>query len=71
MTRDPVAARRALLQMIGLVVLVDVAAVALYTLTGLGRSGRDVRIAFAVVWTVLSLAIVLTGLRRIRVARGR
>ena len=71
MSQDSGAGRRAMLQMIVLVVLLDIAAVALYRFTSLGVSGRNARITFVVVWTLLSLAIVLTGLRRIRVARGR
>lgn len=71
MRQESGAGRRAMLQMIVLVVLLDVGAVVLYRFTSLGVSGRNARIAFVVVWTLLSLAIVLTGLRRIRVARGR
>ena len=71
MTGEPGAARRAMLQMIVLIVAVDTAAVVLYRFTSLGHTSRDSRLVFAVIWTLLSLAIVLTGLRRIRVARGR
>ena len=69
--KAPVDARRAMLHMIALVVLLDVAAIALYHFTSLGHSRGNARIAFVVVWTLLTLAIVLTGLRRIRAARGR
>lgn len=71
MPRELGAARRAMLQMIVLVVLLDVAAIAVYRFTSVGVSGRNMRIAFLVAWTLLTLAIVLPGLRRIRVARRR
>jgi hypothetical protein len=55
--------------MVILVIVVDVAAMTLYSFTHLRDAGSDVKLGFTIGWTVLTLAIVLTGLRRIRLAR--
>ena len=62
--------RRQLLRMVILVIIVDVAAMALYSFTRLRDAGSDVKLGFTIGWTVVTLAIVLTGIRRIRLARG-
>lgn len=61
--------RRQLMRMVILVIVIDVAAMALYSFTPLGDAGSDVTLGFTIGWTVLTLAVVLTGLRRIRLAR--
>ena len=55
---------------IGVVVL-DTIAIAIYYLADIPLRPPSVRYPFFAVWMVLTLAIVLTGLHRIRVARVR
>ena len=55
---------------IGVVVL-DTVAIATYYLADIPLRPPAVRYPFFAVWMVLTLAIVLTGLHRIRVARAR
>jgi len=66
-----VTVKREALVLVGLVLAVDAIFVALYFLAG-GRLASDgAKLAFTVVWTVMTLAVVLRGLTRIRRARFR
>ncbi|HEX5385893.1 MAG TPA: hypothetical protein VFW66_04260 [Gemmatimonadales bacterium] len=62
---------KALALMVGLVVLVDAVAIAIYFVAGIGRAGTGVQLLFSVVWTVVTLAVVVWGLRRVRPFRAR
>ncbi len=62
--------RRQLVRMVMLVLVLDVAAMLLYSFMRLRAAGTDVKLGFTTAWTILTLAIVLTGLRRIRLARN-
>ena len=61
--------RREALSLVGLVLAVDLVFVALYFLTHLERASDGAKVAFTGVWTLLTLAVVLRGLTRIRVSR--
>jgi hypothetical protein len=55
--------------MVLLVVALDAAAVATYSLAGLAHAAPRTRAAFTAGWTLLTLAIVAPSLRAIRRAR--
>jgi membrane protein DedA with SNARE-associated domain len=63
------AVRREVLILVGLVVVIDVVFVAAYFLGGIDRSSDQMKLLFTVVWTVITLVVVLRGLLRIRRAR--
>ena len=68
------AVRREVLILVGLVVMIDVVFIAAYFLGGIDRSSGQMKLLFTVVWTVITLVVVLRGLlriRRARVPRGR
>jgi hypothetical protein len=54
---------KALGLLIALVVAVDAAAIAVYFLAGLRRMSPAVQFLFVVVWTVVTIAVVLRGMR--------
>lgn len=62
--------RREALSLVGLVLAVDVLFVALYFLTHLQRASDGAKVTFTTVWTLLTLAVVLRGLTRIRSSRA-
>ena len=61
--------RKLLLTMVVLVVVLDAIAVGTYYAFDLGRRANQVQMAFVVVWTMLTLAVVLVFLHRIRLIR--
>ena len=63
------ASRKLLLTMVVLVVVLDAIAVGTYYAFDLGRRANQVQMAFVVVWTMLTLAVVLVFLHRIRLMR--
>ena len=63
----PVAREAGLL--VGLVLLVDAGFVAAYYLGHLRTFSDPAKVAFTVVWTLVTLAVVIRGLSRIRKAR--
>ncbi len=63
------AVRREVLILVGLVVVIDVIFIAAYFLGGIDRSSDQMKLLFTVVWTVITLLVVLRGLLRIRRAR--
>ena len=63
------AVRREVLILVGLVVVIDVVFIAAYFLGGIDRSSDQMKLLFTVVWTAISLLVVLRGLLRIRRAR--
>jgi membrane protein DedA with SNARE-associated domain len=63
------AVRPEVLILVGLVVFIDVVFIAAYFLGGIDRSSDQMKLLFTVVWTVVTLVVVLRGLLRIRRAR--
>ena len=61
--------RREALTLIGLVLLVDAIFVALYFLGGVGDTPATMKLAFTVLWTLLTMVVVIRGLSRVRKAR--
>lgn len=61
--------RGELLRLVVSVMLVDAAAIAAFFLARLGDATARSRIIFAVVWTVVTLVVVLAGLARVRETR--
>jgi membrane protein DedA with SNARE-associated domain len=49
--------------------MIDVVFIAAYFLGGIDRSSDQMKLLFTVVWTVITLVVVLRGLLRIRRAR--
>lgn len=62
-------ARREALVLLGLVLAVDAAFIAVYFLARVQHASDGAKVAFTVVWTVITLAVVLRGLTRIRTSR--
>ena len=56
--------------MVALILAIDAVAILAFRAMGIDEAPRDRRILFTGVWTLLSLAVVLNGLYRIRVARN-
>lgn len=61
--------RRALIELVLLVLMVDAVFVAAYFLAGIKRATDPAKLAFTVVWTLVTLAVVIRGLVRLRSAR--
>lgn len=76
MTDDPRAARRALvrrrtLELVGGVVLLHSAALAVYYLAGIAGAPPKTRTTFTVVWLFATAIVVALLLKRVRVVRMR
>lgn len=69
MAGRPPELRRELLALVGLVVVVDAAFLAVYFAADLPGASGQTRLAFTAGWTVATLLVVLRGLGRIRAAR--
>ncbi|HET6777374.1 MAG TPA: hypothetical protein VFH26_00655 [Gemmatimonadales bacterium] len=68
------AVKREVLILVGLVVVIDLVFIAAYFLGSIDRSSDQMKLLFTVLWTVVTLIVVLRGLvriRRTRVQRGR
>ena len=65
------ALKREVLTLAGLVLLVDGVFIACYYAAGLRAASGNVRLGYTVLWTVVTLAIVLRSLGRIRSTRAR
>jgi hypothetical protein len=63
--------RRLVLRMVVLILLVDAIAIGIFHVANLEQAERNVRLAFTIGWTLVTLAIVLTSLRQIRMERNR
>ena len=55
--------------MVGLILVIDALAVAVFNALDIGDAPKRTRTVFTIAWTALTLAIVLNGLYRIRLAR--
>lgn len=62
-------ARSELLRLVIGVLVVDILAIGTYAFGGFSSASPRTRIAFAAVWTIATLLVVLIGLRRLREAR--
>lgn len=60
---------REVLLLVGVVLLVDAIFVAVYFLSNLRTVSDPVKLAFTVAWTLMTLAVVIRGLSRVRKAR--
>jgi membrane protein DedA with SNARE-associated domain len=68
------AVRREVLILVGLIVVIDLVFIAAYFLGSIDRSSDQMKLLFTILWTVVTLVVVLRGLLRIRktrVQRGR
>jgi hypothetical protein len=63
--------RREVFRLVLSVVLVDAAAVAVFFAARLADATTRARLVFAVVWTLITLIVVLGGLARVRASRTR
>ncbi|MEP7176616.1 MAG: hypothetical protein ABI860_08695 [Gemmatimonadales bacterium] len=71
MADDRAALRREVLTLLGLVLLVDGVFIAIYYAAGLRAGGGGGTLGYTALWTVVTLAVVLRSLGRIRVLRVR
>ena len=62
--------RKHLMIMVALVLLIDAVAIVLFRSMGIEDAPRDRKMFFTGAWTLASLAVVLNGLYRIRIARN-
>jgi hypothetical protein len=62
--------RKHLMVMVALVLAIDAVAVAAFVALGIEDAPRDRKVMFTGAWTVLTLAAVMNGLYRIRMARN-
>lgn len=61
--------RGLLLRMVAWVLAIDAVAVAVYYAAHLSRADDRMRAIFTLAWSLATVAVVLTSLRRIRIAR--
>ncbi len=62
--------RKQLMIMVALILVVDAIAIAVFNALDIADAPRSTRTVFTAAWTIITLAIVLNGLYRIRLARG-
>ena len=62
--------RKQLMLMVALILAIHAVAIAVFNGYDIGDAPRRTRTLFTMVWTLLTLAAVLNGLYRIRLARG-
>lgn len=62
-------ARREVLLLVAMVLVVDLVFVAAYFLAGLRTSSDSVKLGFTALWTLVTLGVVIRGLTRLRRAR--
>lgn len=65
------ALRREVVRLVALILLMDGVFIAVYFILGLAASGDRVRLGYTILWTALTLLVVLRALARIRAARLR
>jgi hypothetical protein len=68
---DRGALRREVLRLVGLVLLVDGVFIAGYFIAGLAAASAKLTFGYRIVWTGVTLAVVMRGLGRVRSARLR
>jgi hypothetical protein len=65
----PPGVKKEALTLLLVVVAVDAVFIAVYFITGLRNASSGVKVTFTVVWTIITLAVVIRGLSRIRTVR--
>jgi hypothetical protein len=68
---DRGALRREVLRLVGLVLLVDGVFIACYYIADLATASGSLKLGYTIAWTVVTVAVVLRGLGRVRAARVR
>lgn len=68
---DRGALKREVLRLVGLVLLVDGVFIAYYYIAGLATASANLKSGYMIAWTVVTVAVVLRGLGRVRAARVR
>jgi len=68
---DRGALRREVLRLVGLVLLVDGVFIACYYIAGLATASANLKSGYTIAWTVVTVAVVVRGLGRVRAARVR
>jgi hypothetical protein len=68
---DRGALRREVLRLLGMVLLVDGVFIAGYFIAGLAAASANFNFGYMIAWTMVTLAVVLWGLGRVRAARVR
>lgn len=63
--------RKHLMIMVALVLAIDAIAIGVFMTLGIENAPRDRKTIFTGAWTLVTLAVVLNGLYRIRIARNR
>lgn len=61
--------RGLLIRMVAWVLAIDAVAIAIYYAAHLSRANDRTRMIFTFIWSMVTIAVVLTALRRIRIAR--
>ncbi len=61
--------RRHLIRMVLWVLAIDVVAITVYYVAHLSRADERTRMVFTFTWSIVTIVVVLTALRRIRIAR--
>ncbi len=59
-----------MLRLLAAVVIVEIGAALVYSLARVGEAPPETRLWFTLVWTLVTLTVVLTSLRRIRLTRA-
>jgi hypothetical protein len=65
----PTGVKKEALTLLLMVVAVDAVFIAVYFITGLRNASSGAKLTFTVVWTIITLAVVIRGLSRIRTVR--
>jgi hypothetical protein len=65
----PTGVKKEALTLLLMVVAVDAVFIAVYFITGLRNASNGAKLTFTVVWTIITLAVVIRGLSRIRTVR--
>jgi hypothetical protein len=65
------ALRSAVLRLVVSVIALDAVAISIYYLADIALQPASIRYPFFAVWILLTLALVLSGLQRVRLARVR
>jgi hypothetical protein len=67
----PTVVQKEALTLLLMVVAVDAVFIAAYFMAGLRSASSGAKLTFTVVWTLATVAVVIRGLSRIRMVRGR
>ena len=67
----PTVVKKEALTLLLMVVAVDAVFIAVYFMAGLRNASSGAKLTFTVVWTLSTVAVVIRGLSRIRMVRGR